>query len=160
MEDSPEERRRSVYETMERLEGRVEESIEKAEKRVMVSIKEKLEALRDLVNSTTTARQISIDTELQRIEKTNTSCSTKCELRRGEIYSRLKEVEQGKVDKVELALFKTEYGLLVARVVTLEDWKKTNWQRILIYLAVASVAAVKVLEWIQPLLKSAEVIVP
>ena len=155
MDDSPEERRRSVYETMERLESRVEESIEKSENRVMVSIKEKLEALRDLVHSTTTARQGSIDTELQRIEKNNTSCSAKCEVRRGEIYARMKGVETDKVDKID---YKAEYGLLVARVVALEDWKKTNWQRLIVYLVVASVAAVKVLEWIQPLLKSTETV--
>jgi len=149
MEDSPEERRRSVYEAMERLEGRVEESIGRVEDRLITNIKEKLEALRDLINSTTTARQVTIDTELQRIEKTNTSCSNKCELRRGEIYSRLKEVENAKADKVELAL-------LVARVLALEDWKKANWQRLVIYLVVASVAAVKVLEWIRPLLKPIE----
>lgn len=120
--DELDEKLKDVYDKMDRQKDKILIQIEKSEHRSEKLVNEKLEALKQLIDQSNTARSEQINTELARLRNCGTSCAENC------------------------ARFRCGYD---ARLNTLENWKSLNWQRTIIYAGVAVVAAVQVFDWLK-----------
>ena len=111
----------NVYEKLDVTEGRVLAEIERLEQRTTRDTNEKLNALKDLINTTTTARNETLALELHRIQKDKDFCSGNC-------ANTVKGFNK--------------------RITDLETWKTFNWQRVIMYAVIAGFTAIKIASWI------------
>ena len=110
----------SVYEAIRKERERLTADMDKSERRSKEFVIERFERLKELIDKGNTLRSNQINVELSRLQKTSDDCVANCTTHKKSVDERLK---------------------------SLENWKLTNWQRLLVYLAVSAVAAVKVIEW-------------
>jgi len=124
--DELDEKLKDVYDKMDKQKDKLIVEIDKSEARSEKLLRDKLLALKELIDQSNTARSEQVNSDLSRLKSCNDECGKKCEGFRGVYDNRLKQ---------------------------LEDWKTLNWQRTVIYLGVAVVAAAKVFDWLKALVK-------
>jgi len=124
--DELDEKLKDVYDKMDKQKDKLIIEIDKSEARSEKLFRDKLLALKELIDQSNTARSEQVNSDLSRLKHCSDECGKKCEGFRGGYDSRLKQ---------------------------LEDWKTLNWQRTVIYLGVAVVAAAKVFDWLKALVK-------
>lgn len=120
--DELDEKLKDVYDKMDKQKDKLIVEIDKSEARSEKLLRDKLLALKELIDQSNTARSEQVNSDLSRLKSCNDECGKKCEGFRGGYEKRIK---------------------------TLEDWKTLNWQRTIIYAGVAIVAAFKVFDWLK-----------
>ena len=124
--DELDEKLKDVYDKMDKQKDKLIIEIDKSEARSEKLFRDKLLALKELIDQSNTARSDQVNMDLLRLKTCSDECGRRCEGFRGGYDKRLK---------------------------SLEDWKTLNWQRTIIYAGVAIVAAAKVFDWLKALIK-------
>jgi len=124
--DELDEKLKDVYDKMDKQKDKLIVEIDKSEARSEKLFRDKLLALKELIDQSNTARSDQVNMDLSRLKNGSDDCGKRCESFRGGYEKRIK---------------------------TLEDWKTLNWQRTIVYLGVALVAAAKVFDWLKALIK-------
>lgn len=136
--DEIDEKLRDVYD-------RIDKATERVETRITIAVNDKIAAVKNLLDISTTARHETIVNEFGRIDKEAGKCLTRCSMNVDSFNKRINALEEDTHARADCECLKLNIG---GRVQELETWKKMNWQRTIIYATTAMVAVIQIISWL------------
>ena len=146
------EEKAAILEEVEAVEERLRKEAEKVESRAVSIAIDKLNALKELINQSTTARQETVIAELSRIQRENGICAGRCELAKSGFTKQIKDIND-ELDKLKSEaqtknLTEFQHKELSDRITILENWKSSNWARTVTYIGAATIVSIQALYYL------------